>query len=198
MTRWSLFLQTLSLLHQFLGLYSRQLWPVLVLLAIFLIFFPILSPTPAAANGRATLVSSQEQGPYRIDVSIIPGQAVLFNTHVSILIRTLEDETTITQASVSVSATGPEGATDLGPTPALNNFSPQFFEMDLPFDMVGIWAVTVDVDSEMGQESIQLNLDVREGGGKNWLTVAALVVVIIAVGIFTWDKVKGRGDKTAD
>ena len=66
----------------------------------------ILSPKTAYANGRATLVSSQEQGPYRIDVSIIPGRAVLFNTHISILIRSLADETIITQASVSVSATG--------------------------------------------------------------------------------------------
>ena len=171
----------------------------LSLLALYLLFFLILSPTTAEANGRATLVSSQEQGPYRIDVSIIPGQAVLFNTHISILIRTLSDEAIITQANVSVSATGPEGAIDLGPTPALNSFTPQFFEMDLPFDMVGNWGVTVDVDSELGQESIQLTLDVREGGNNiNWLMMAALVVVIIAVGIFTWDKVKGRGDKTAD
>ncbi len=177
----------------------HQLGPVLSLLAIFFLSFLILSPTTAEANGRATLVSSQEQGPYRIDVSIIPGQAVLFNTHVSVLIRTLADEAIITQANVSVSATGPQGSTDLGPTPALNSFSPQFFEMDLPFDMVGKWAVTVDVDSAMGQESIQLNLDVREGGNdRNWLMVAALVFVIIAVGIFTWDRVRGREEKTAD
>jgi hypothetical protein len=98
-----------------------------------------------------------------------------------------------------VSATGPEGATGLGPIPALNTFTPRFFEMDLPFDMVGNWAVTVDVDSEMGQESIQLTLDVREGGtNQNWIMMAALVLVILAVGIFTWDKVKGRGDKTAE
>ncbi len=178
---------------------TRQLVPSLSLLALSFLFFLPLSPATAEANGRATLVSSQEQGPYRIDVSIIPGQAVQFNTHISILIRSLADEAIITQANVSVSATGPEGATDLGPTPALNNFTPQFFEMDLPFDMVGNWAVTVDVDSEMGQESIQLNLDVREGGtNQNWLLIAALVFVIIAVGIFSWDKVKGRGDKTAE
>ena len=159
----------------------------------------ILSPKTAYANGRATLVSSQEQGPYRIDVSIIPGRAVLFNTHISILIRSLADETIITQASVSVSATGPEGATDLGPIPALNSFTLQFFEMDLAFDMVGNWVVTVDVDSEMGQESIQMNLDVREGGRNiNWVTVSALVVGVIAMGIFIWGKVGSRSNKTAD
>lgn len=178
---------------------TRQSGSAICLLALYFLFFQALSPAAAEANGRATLVSSQEQGPYRIDVSIIPGQAVLFNTHVSILIRSLVDEAIITQASVMVSATGPEGGTDLGPTPALNSFTPQFFEMDLPFDMVGNWAVKVDVDSEMGQESIQLNLDVREGGtNQNWLLMAALVFVILAVGIFSWDKVKGRGDKTAD
>ena len=178
---------------------TRQLGSALCLLALYFLFLQALSPAAAQANGRATLVSSQEQGPYRIDVSIIPGQAVLFNTHVSILIRSLADDAIITQANVSVSATGPEGATGLGPTPALNSFTPQFFEMDLPFDMVGNWEVTVGVDSEIGQESIQLNLDVREGGtNQNWLMMAALVFVILAVGIFSWDKVKGRGDKKAD
>ena len=142
-------------------------------------------------------MSSQVQGPYRIDVSIIPGQAVLFNTHISILIRSLEDEAIITQANVLVSATGPEGATDLGPIPALNSFAPQFFETDLPFNVVGIWAITVGIDSELGQETVQLNLDVRKGGSNiNWIMVAALVVAIIAVGVFTWDRVTGRKSKT--
>ncbi len=178
---------------------TRQLGSALCLLALYFLFLQALSPAVAQANGRATLVSSQEQGPYRIDGSIIPGQAVLFNTHVSILIRSLVDDAIITQASVMVSATGPEGGTDLGPTPALNSFTPQFFEMDLPFDMVGNWAVTVGVDSEIGQESIQLNLDVRDGGtNQNWLLMAALVFVILAVGIFSWDKVKGRESKKVD
>ena len=149
---------------------TRQLGPALSLLALSFLSFLALSPPTAEANGLATLVSSQEEGPYRIDLSIIPGQAVLFNTHISILIRSPADEAIITQANVSVSATGSEGATDLAPTPALNSFTPQFFEMDLPFDMVGDWAVTVDVDSELRQESIQLKLDVREGGtNQNWL-----------------------------
>ena len=80
---------------------TRQLVPALSLLALSFLFFLPLSPATVEANGRATLVSSQEQGSYRIDVSIIPGQAVLFNTHVSILIRSLADEAIITQANVS-------------------------------------------------------------------------------------------------
>ena len=73
------------------------------------------------------LVSSQEMGPYRIDVSILPGQAVVANTHVSVRVLSLESLEPLTDATVMLSATGPEGSIDLGPIPAPNDFSPQFF-----------------------------------------------------------------------
>ena len=58
---------------------------------------------PAYANGRATLVVSQEQGPYLIDVSILPAQAIVNNTHVSILLRSVSDNTVLTEAEVNLS-----------------------------------------------------------------------------------------------
>ena len=61
----------------------------------------------AAANGRATMVSCQEQGPYRIDVSTLPGQAVVGNTHLSIFILSLANDAPVTQARVDVSGTSP-------------------------------------------------------------------------------------------
>ena len=72
------------------------------------------------ANGRATLVSSQEKGPFNIDLSIIPGRAVVPSTHVSVLIRSVEDDAIVTDAEVLLWATGPAGSTGLGPIPAVN------------------------------------------------------------------------------
>ncbi len=147
----------------------------------------------AAANGRATLVSSQEQGPYRIDVSILPGQAVVANTHLSVLILSLASENPITQARVDVSGTGPAGAADFGPIPALNSYSPQFFEMDLPFDLEGDWTVIISIASELGEETIQVPFDVRPGGATiNVIWIGAVLVAILALGIWTWDRLKGR------
>jgi cytoskeletal protein RodZ len=36
-------------------------------------------------------------------------------------------------------------------------------------------------------------MNVREGGGSiNWILMAALAVVIVTVGVWTWDRVRGR------
>jgi hypothetical protein len=161
------------------------------------VFFNYLSNYDAAsANGGATLVSSQEQGPYRIDVSILPGQAVVANTHLSVLVLDRAAEQALTNATVTVSATGPAGSTDLGPMPAPNDLSPQFYETNLPFDMVGQWEVKIQVSSELGKETIIVPMDVRQGGGNlNWILLAAVGVAIITVGIWTWDRVSGRNAK---
>jgi len=146
-----------------------------------------------SANGRALLVSSQEQGPYRIDVSILPGQAVVANTHVSIQVLSLASGDPITEAMVTISANGPEGSSPLGPIPAPNDFSPQFFETDVPFDLPGEWEMTVAVASGLGDAAIVVPMNVREGGGSiNWILMAALAVVIVTVGIWMWDRVRGR------
>jgi hypothetical protein len=150
----------------------------------------------ASANGGATLVSSEEKGPYRIDVSILPGQAVVANTHVSILIFARSTEEVLTNAAVTISATGPAGSTDLGPIPAPNDISPQFYETDLPFDVAGQWEVKINVSSELGDETITVPIDVRQGGGSlNWILLAAAAVAIITVGVWTWDRVAGRSAK---
>ena len=146
-----------------------------------------------SANGRALLVSSQEQGTYRIDVSILPGQAVVANTHVSIRVLSLANGDPITEATVTISAIGPEGSSPLGPIPAPNDFTPQFFETDVPFDLPGEWEMTVSVASGLGDAAIVVPMNVREGGGSiNWILMAALAVVIVTVGVWTWDRVRGR------
>ena len=51
----------------------------------------------------------------------------------------------------------------------------------------------MDVDSDLGAESIVFTLDVGEAGGDiNWILVAAGAVVILAVGIWIWDRVRGK------
>jgi len=146
-----------------------------------------------SANGRALLVSSQEQGPYRIDVSILPGQAVVANTHVSIRVLSLANGDPITEATVTISAIGPEGSSPLGPIPAPNDFTPQFFETDVPFDLPGEWDMTVAVVSGLGDADVVVPMNVKQGGGSiNWILMAALAVVIVTVGVWTWDRVIGR------
>ncbi len=167
--------------------------PRLCVLLLVLALAVAFSYTPASANGRAVLVSSQEKGPYRIDVSILPGQAVVADTHVSVLVLSLETQESLTDATVILFATGPDGSAELGPIPALNDVNPQFFETNLPFDRAGSWEIKVDVDSDLGAESIVFFLDVDDAGADiNWILVAAGAVVILTVGIWIWDRVRGK------
>ena len=148
------------------------------------------------ANGRATLVYSQEKGPFNIDLSIIPGRAVVPSTHVSVLIRSAEDDGIVTDAEVLLWATGPTGSKELGPIVAENRFAPQFYETDLKFDLIGTWAVELSVSSTIGTERVSLDLEVEEAGTNiNWIMILAIVIGIFAIGLFIWDKVTGRNTR---
>ncbi len=164
-------------------------WFLLVLSAVFLCVVA-LDAAPALANGRATLISSQEQGPYRFEVSILPSRAIVNNTHLSLRVIALESEETLTEAAVNVSAEGPEAANKFGPLLADNDVLPQFFETTLPFGVPGPWRVSINVSTELGDETILVPMEVRAGQPINLILVAAIVVAVIAVCIWTYDRIK--------
>ena len=166
-------------------------------LAIFLVLVGLF-PSTIQANGRAKLISSQESGPYIIDISLLPGQAVVGNTHISVLLRALDTGEILTTATVDVSATGPEGSTPFENISAPNSYTPSFFETDLPFDIVGSWRILLAVSSDLGQTTAIVPVEVKEGGdGLKIVLIAAVVVVTLAVGIFVWGKFPGKGKPEA-
>lgn len=150
----------------------------------------VLAADPLFANGRATLISTQEQGPYRFEVSILPSRAVVNNTHLSLRVFSLEPEETVTEAAVRVSAEGPQSFNEFGPLIAENDVLPQFFETTLPFDAPGLWQVSISVATELGEETVQVPMDVREARPINLILVAAIVVAVIAVSIWTYDRIR--------
>ncbi len=165
--------------------------------AMFSLAF-LLGAGAVSANGRATLIAELEQGPYRIDISILPGAPVVANTHVSILVRSATDERVVTDANVDISAVGPPQSTPLESIPALNDAVPQFYEANLPFDTEGDWDVTFNVQSYLGEESVAIPMYVNPPGSNiNWILLAALAVAIITVGVWTWDRMSGRGRKVS-
>ena len=168
---------------------SLARWPLLL---ISLLMFCILAwqPDTASANGRATLISTQEQGPYRFEVSILPSRAIVNNTHLSLRVVALESEQTLTAAAVRISAAGPHLAAEFGPIAADNDVLPQFFETTLPFDAPGLWRVSINVVTELGEETIMVPMDVRQGRPINLILVAAIGVAFIAVGVWTIDRIR--------
>jgi len=148
-----------------------------------------------SANGGATLISSQEQGAYRIDVSMSPGQSIVGTNHVSVLIVDLARDKPVTVATVNIFAAGPAGSTGIGPIPAPNDFSPQFFETNLPFDMQGDWRLTVEIVAANGNETVTVPLAVTEGGRINLIILAVIAVATLTVVIWTWDRIKAGRSK---
>ena len=167
-------------------------WRLSALVLVVLAVIGVFGAAPVAANGRATLVSSQEQGPYRVEVSILPSRAVVNNTHLSVRVFSRSSEETLTAATVSVTATGPAPSPGIGPIPADNDVLPQFFEATLPFNAPGQWEVSISVDSDLGEETIQVPLEVREGRPINLILVAAVAVAALALSIWTYDRIRGR------
>ena len=179
--------------------FRRPVWIIPLLLPLLLaagIGIGVLDAGIALANGRATLIASQEQGPYRVEVSILPGRAVVNNTHLSVRVVELSSAAILTAAQVQVSATGPADAAGqaavLGPIAAANDVLPQFFEATLPFTVPGAWEMRISVATEAGQETFRVPLEVRPGGQINLILVAAIAVAVLALSIWTYDRIRGR------
>ena len=163
---------------------------LLALLSVALLGTISLDVGIAQANGKATLIAVQEQGPYRFEVSILPARAIVNNTHLSLRVIALESEETLTDATVNISAAGPETANRFGPIVADNDVLPQFFETTLPFSVPGPWRVNINVITELGDATIQVPMEVRAGQPINLIMVAAIAVAVVAVGVWTYDRIR--------
>ena len=171
-----------------------------VAVAALAILAVALWPASAHANGTAiAIVKNKQVGPYEIEVAILPGAPKVGNLHLSILVRDLEQGSSITDANALVMAAGPEGATNVGPTPALNTqTTPQFYEADIPLDVVGAWTLSLDIDGGLGHESISLPIEVTEGSGFSLAFIAALGIAFLALAIWLTGLVRKKSRRKQD
>lgn len=143
----------------------------------------------AHANGASTIIIDRVQGPYRIVVGIIPARPVIPQTHLAIQVFDAADERLLrdTDVQLHVSATGPPSAPVFGPKQVLNEQTLRYFEVDVPFAVIGRWDVSVTVSSHLGEEELVLNLDVEEPRAQiQWIWITAVLLAIFAVGVWTW------------
>ena len=156
----------------------------------------------AHANGASTLLYDQTHcttkpmGRYRLVVGIIPARPVIPQTHLSMQVfdaaadRVLRD----TDIQVLISASGPAGSRQVEPREVVNDVSIVYFETNVAFDVVGPWQVLVEISSDQGEESFLIPVQVGEPGASiQWVWVSAVLVIIVAVGIWTLLTVSRRG-----
>ena len=147
------------------------------------------------ANGASTIIMDRVQGPYRMVVGIIPARPVIPQTHLAIQVFDASDERLLrdTDVQLHVIATGPTGTSIFGPKQVLNEQTLRYFEVDVPFQVIGPWDVSVSVSSHLGEEEFVLNLEVEEPrAGIQWVWITGLLVVIFAVGVWTWLTLRRR------
>lgn len=158
------------------------------LATLLALLLPLLAGT-AEANGATTILYDQIQGRYRLVVGIIPARPVIPQTHMSMQVFDAGEERLLrdTDVDVSVFATGPPGSPNFGPKKVANEASIVYFEVDVPFDVVGAWQVEINVTSESGAETFLIPVQVGEPGTSiQWIWVSLVLIVILLVGIWTW------------
>lgn len=148
-----------------------------------------LAPEHAHANGASTTVMDRVQGPYRVVVGIIPARPVIPQTHLAIQVLRASDDSLLrdTDVDLHVAATGPPGTSEFGPQLVFNEQSLRYFEIDVPFEVIGPWDVAISVTSDLGDEVFMLAFDVEEPRPQiQWIWITAVLVAVFAVGVWTW------------
>ena len=156
---------------------------------------PVLAIQAVEANGASTIIMDRAQGPYRMVVGIIPARPVIPQTHLAIQVFDVSDPRPLrdTEVRMMVVTSGPPGSTGFGPHQVLNEQTLRYFEVDIPFATIGPWDVSVTVASDRGEETFVLPLDVGEPGASiQWIWITGVLIVIIAVGAWTWLTLRRR------
>lgn len=171
----------------------RTLTLALLLVASLAIFISGVE-TAHANGGTRPMVTNATIGPYKMQVGIFPGKPRVGNLHLSIMVENAAGGTPLTAATVFVSLAGPAGATNVGPVPAANTpQNPQFYDVDMPLDMVGSWTLTLETNSNLGKASLDVPLEVAEPEGFDLILLLAGSVAILALVLWIRGRVKKAG-----
>ena len=156
----------------------------IILLALALLL--TLGIDAATANGGTRpLVRDARAGPYSFDVGIFPGRPTVGNLHLSILIKDAASGGALTNATVMVTLTGPEGSTAVGPVQAVNTpQTPRFYDVNVPLDMIGRWDLSVAAETHLGPASLNVPLQVTEATGID--IVYPLIALLGALAVLFW------------
>ena len=166
---------------------------VLALLALAL-FLTLGINTADANGGTRPLVRDAQVGPYFFDVGIFPGRPTIGNLHLSILVRDAASGGALTNATVMVTLTGPEGSTTVGPVQAVNTpQTPRFYDVNVPLDVIGTWELSMAAETHLGPASLNVPLQVTEATGID--IVYPLIALLGALAVLFWVLARIRSER---
>jgi hypothetical protein len=177
-------------------LHESPFLPVLfigILVALATVVVASIAPTRALAQDSETIagyriVGEAVAGSHTIELQVSPEEPIAAIVRFAVRVRNAATGADIDDAIVRVFAT-PSEKGERQFSPALNSpVDPVYYLAQLDVDHEGIWAIDVEVESELGNGSIVMSVDVqsrgRSGTGNGWgQTLFALVVLSFAIGI---------------
>ncbi len=165
--------------------------PVLLAVPISLLFFPVF------ANAQDTeeivgyeILGEDLAGRYAIQVQVSPGSPIVGTTRFAVRIRDSDTGDDIDDAIVRIFGTPAEKG-EKQYSPALNSpFDPVFYLAQLDFEHAGLWAIDVEIETELGAAVTVMSLQVvpraRSGTGNRWGTSLFSLVSLALVAGVTW------------
>ena len=164
---------------------------VLILSAVGL----FVSGFPASAQDNEeivgyTIVGEDPVGPHTVQLQVSPASPIVGTSRFAVRVRDKVTGVDVDNAFVRVYATPSEKGKKQY-SPALNSpFDPIYYLAQLDLEHAGIWAIDVEVDSELGSGrtvmSIQVQPRQRSGAGNDWGSGLFILVTLAFVLGISW------------
>lgn len=154
--------------------------------------------TVTHANGRVTEFTRKTAGPYEIAVGTFPNPPAPGMLDLTITVADATSKAFILDATVTVNGRGPEDPqggqpAEVGPLVAQAN-PPNFYDVLITVDRVGVWTFTVAVRGRLGEASAEFPIRVRSSSIiPGVVTLVALVVFVVLAGLSARMYFKGQG-----
>ena len=165
-------------------------------LAVVMLAAAWLGGPQASANGihpNARDVYVGPVGPYFLRVTTAP---IVGNMHFVVFLAQPDEVQPVGGAEISLwgRSTGEEFQT-AGPVAGVPSLDgPNLYTVDIPVDVIGPWLFSVNVNSPLGEGSVNIPLTVARRGSINLGIVGILLVVVVLVGLIalSWGRKRRR------
>ncbi|MBF07080.1 MAG: hypothetical protein CL741_07415 [Chloroflexi bacterium] len=165
-------------------------WLLVLIMGAIGLFVPGFSASAQDNEEIAgyTIVAEDPAGPHTVQLQVSPASPIVGTSRFAVRVRDKVTGVDVDNAFVRLYATPSEKGKKQY-SPALNSpFDPIYYLAQLDLEHVGVWAIDVEVDSELGSGrtvmSIQVQPRQRSGSGNDWGSgLFILVILAFALGI---------------
>ena len=167
-------------------------WLLVLIMSAIGLFVPGFSASAQDNEEIAgyTIVAEDPAGPHTVQLQVSPVSPIVGTSRFAVRVRDTLTGVDIDNAFVRVYATPSEKGKKQY-SPALNSpFDPTYYLAQLDLEHAGIWAIDVEVDSELGTGTTVMSIQVqprqRSGTGNDWGSGLFILVTLAFVLGISW------------